>query len=243
MSFFSLNPYTLLIALLGGIIPAFVWLWFWLKEDALHPEPRRFLAMAFLAGMLAVPFAFFAEKTAFSYLGSGIAVIVAWSAIEELLKLLGAYIAVFKNKPTRGIGVVDEPIDPLIYLITVALGFAALENALFLMNPLLAGDTVSGILTGNLRFIGAMLLHVVASGTIGLGMALSFYKSPPVKIAYIGVGIIVSIALHALFNLSIIIFKGESIFLIFGVLWLFVGALLLAFERVKKIKKREGDQP
>ena len=29
-----LDPKTLLYALLGGILPAVLWLWFWLKEDS-----------------------------------------------------------------------------------------------------------------------------------------------------------------------------------------------------------------
>jgi len=41
-----------------------VWLWFWLKEDAKRPEPKRLLFAAFAAGMIAVPFALSLEKFA-----------------------------------------------------------------------------------------------------------------------------------------------------------------------------------
>ena len=234
---FSPDIYTVILALSGGVVPALVWLWFWLKEDAAHPEPKRLIFAAFIAGMTAVPIAFFAEKFAFSYLGTGLAVIIAWTAIEELLKYGGAYVVAFRSVCLDRSVCVDEPLDPLIYMITVALGFSALENTLFLMNPLLSGDTVAGVLTGNLRFIGATLLHVVASAVIGLSKGISFYKSNAIKRVYFGVGITVAVALHALFNFSIIVYKGQNIFLIFGVLWLFVVALLLAFERVKRLRK------
>jgi RsiW-degrading membrane proteinase PrsW (M82 family) len=36
-----------------GIIPALIWLWFWLKED-IHHEPNKFIIFSFLCGMLAV---------------------------------------------------------------------------------------------------------------------------------------------------------------------------------------------
>jgi RsiW-degrading membrane proteinase PrsW (M82 family) len=46
-------------ALLSGILPALLWLWFWLKEDNLHPEPRSLLIGSFIAGMIVVVFAIF----------------------------------------------------------------------------------------------------------------------------------------------------------------------------------------
>lgn len=236
MPLIPLDPYTLLLAFLGGIAPALVWLWFWLKEDTTHPEPKRMIIAAFVAGMIAVPIAFFIEKIAFSFWGTGLLVVIVWAAAEEILKYGGAYAVAFRGICLDQSVCVDEPLDPLIYMITVALGFSALENTLFLINPLLSGDTVSGVLTGNLRFIGATLLHVVASATIGLSKGLSFYKSKTAKRVYFGVGITAAIALHALFNLSIIIYKGQNIFFTFGILWLFVGALLLSFERVKRVR-------
>jgi RsiW-degrading membrane proteinase PrsW (M82 family) len=236
MTLINIDAQTLTWALLGGILPSLLWLWFWLKEDAKHPEPKRLVVAAFLAGAIAVPIAFFAEKISLSLFGSGFIVVIIWAAIEELLKYGGAYMVAFRGICLDKSRCVDEPIDPLIYMITAALGFAALENTLFLISPILSGDAASGVLTGNLRFIGATLLHVVASGAIGLSKSLSFYKNNLTKRMYFFVGITTAIGLHMLFNFSIIISEGENIFFIFGVLWLFVGALLLAFERVKKLK-------
>lgn len=230
-----IDPYTLLFALLGGLCPALIWLSFWLQED-IHPEPKRMIMLTFLAGTIAVPIAFFAEKIIFSILGNGFTVVVLWASIEEMLKYGAAFVIAFHAISMDKNKYIDEPVDPLIYMITAALGFAALENALFLINPLLGGDTLSGILTGNLRFIGASLLHVLASGTVGLALGLSFYKSHVVKRVYWGVGITLAVALHVLFNFSIILYKGENIFFIFGVLWILVGALLLLFEKIKRIK-------
>src|SRR3990172_10267254 len=51
----------LIFALLGGIIPAFFWLWFWIKEDRLNPEPKSALISAFIGGILAVLLAIFFE--------------------------------------------------------------------------------------------------------------------------------------------------------------------------------------
>ena len=37
------------IAFLAGLIPALFWLWFWLREDKAHPEPRALIATSFIA--------------------------------------------------------------------------------------------------------------------------------------------------------------------------------------------------
>lgn len=235
MSPLSLDPTTLFFAISGGILPALVWLWFWLKEDARRPEPKRLLIAAFLTGAIAVGFALFFERLAHDFLGSGVLLFVSWAAIEELLKYGGAYIVAFRKFCVDGSVCLDEPIDPAIYMVTVALGFAAIENTLFLINPISAGETVAGFLTGNLRFIGATVLHVVASASIGIAMGLSFYKSATAKKLYLFVGICTAIVLHALFNLSIIMNKGENIFIIFGILWFAALFLLLFFEKMKKI--------
>ena len=227
---------TLIWAFLGGILPALVWLWFWLREDARHPEPKRLIFAAFAFGMLMVPIALFFEKIAHTYIASGILLIAVWAIIEELLKYAGAYIVAFRKVCLDGSRCLDEPVDPLIYLITVALGFSALENTLFLIGPLESGNMLVSLLTGNLRFIGATVLHVVASASIGVAMGFTFYKKRAQKKTYLLIGIFTAILLHALFNLFIIVNKVENIFVIFGFLWVAVIVLLVLFERIKRIK-------
>jgi len=70
---------------------------------------------------------------------------------------------------------IHKPIDWPIFLITVALGFAAFENVLFLIKPLSLDQATVGLMTGQLRFLGSTLLHTVSSGMIGIALGLSFY--------------------------------------------------------------------
>jgi len=218
---------TFIFALAGGILPALVWLWFWRKEDR-HPEPRRLILLAFVMGMLSVPFVIPFQKYSV-LIFSGTTLIIAWAAIEEILKYLFAHFSVLRRKE------VNEPIDPIIYVITVALGFAALENALFLIDPLTKGGVVQGILTGNFRFFGAMLLHVLSSATIGVFISLSLCKSAAVRRALIACGIILAIALHSMFNFFIIKSNGTNMLLVFGFVWAGIIILLLILEKIKRI--------
>lgn len=219
------------IAFLAGLIPALFWLWFWLREDKARPEPKSLIASAFIAGMLIVPIVLPIQKYALDhYRGDNL--IFVWVIIEEVLKYAAALIVVLWHKA------VDEPIDAIIYMISIALGFAALENTLFIFNMLDMGDYTNSVLTGQFRFLGATLLHVLASGTIGAFMAISFYKRDLIRILTATFGLCIAIILHALFNFFIMDASGSTILGVFMFVWMGIIVLFFVFEKVKLIEKR-----
>jgi len=218
-------------SMIGGIVPPLLWLWFWLKEDALKPEPRGLILLAFLSGMVAVAFSIPLEQAAQTLFKDSLLVVFLWAFIEEFMKFLGVYLVAFKSK------FFDEPIDAMIYLITAALGFAALENSLYLMSSIVEGGVFLGALNAHLRFLGATLLHVVSSGAIGIAIAFSFYR-PRRRAEYLTMGVAAATALHALFNLFII--EAQDVLqtlIVFSYYWLVVIVLILLFEKVKQIRK------
>lgn len=219
------------IALLAGLIPALFWLWFLLRQDSRRPEPRVLIISSFIAGMLVVPAVLPLQELAIRHY-TGQNLVIVWVIIEEVLKYSAALIVVLWNRA------VDEPIDAIMYMITIALGFSALENALFVFNPLVAGSYMESFITGNLRFLGATLLHVLASATVGVAMALTYYKRSSVKILAATVGLFIAIVLHALFNLSIIHTSGGAFFAAFASVWMGIIVLFLIFEKVKLLEKR-----
>jgi RsiW-degrading membrane proteinase PrsW (M82 family) len=229
---------TISFALLGGILPALLWLWFWRKEDVRQPEPRHRIALSFLCGMLAVWPAIEAEKLFCGILSSnvcssgampGFLLVVVWATTEEIIKYIFAFVSSFwKNK------YLNEPIDPVIYMITAALGFSALENALFLFNAIDVGMISKSIIAGNSRFLGATLLHVASSASIGVMMGLAYFKNYRAKKLFLFTGIILAIVLHTVFNLLIIRFQSDLFFIFAGV-WLLIIALFVIIEKIKKI--------
>jgi len=225
----QLSPDIFLYVLLGGIIPAVFWLKFWLREST-HQEPRGLILGTFLAGMLATLFAIPLEHFVnISFPNESLLSLTLWAFIEESLKFGAAYFVALKTR------FADEPIDATIYLITAALGFSALENMFFLINPLLAGKIAEGIVTLNLRFVGATLLHVVSSGTIGIALGFAFYRSGfSKKIAGI-LGLAIATLLHTIFN-SFIIRDDGKLILIFSGVWIGLIVVVLILEKIKKIK-------
>ncbi len=228
-----INADVIFYALLSGILPALIWLAFWLHEDYKHPEPRGLILKTFLLGMLAVIFVLpFQKGVDLFFPGMTFAAILLWVILEEFFKLGAAYLGGLKSVDD------NEPIDPIIYMITAALGFVALENALFIFGPMLVGENITNhIISGNLRFIGASLLHIVSSGIIGTALAFSFYKSNRKRITLALFAIILAVLFHASFNLAIIHWGNSGAVTAFGLVWVGVILLLLAFEKAKTIAR------
>ena len=221
-----------IVALAGGIFPALAWLWFWLREDSVHPEPRRLIALAFLAGMVTVVIVIPIQKFVAPFLVSTTLLYSVWSAIEEVMKYLAARFTVLNRRED------DEPIDPVIYMVAVALGFAAAENALFFLSPL-SGDTFSQtFLTGNLRFVGATLLHVLTSAVVGVAIGLAFYKPKATRRLYALWGVILATLLHSAFNFFILNTPETHLLRTFGFVWVGLIVLLAVLEYVKRIHPR-----
>ncbi|MDO8623909.1 MAG: PrsW family glutamic-type intramembrane protease [bacterium] len=223
---------TILYAFFGGLLPAIIWLYFLLKEDSRCPEPPRMIWLTFILGMLVVPLVLFPERWAEAHFASGLSLWTAWAAIEETLKYAVVALFIF---PRRA---VDETPDYVIYMVTIALGFAAAENALFLFAPLSTGDFLGGVVTDNMRFIGATLLHVIASSAIGFTLAFSYQKTPIVRTLLASLGLILAVLLHTTFNALIIVGSGRQTLSAFLLVWSAAVVFFALFEILKYFRYR-----
>ncbi len=234
-------------ALIGGVFPALIWLWFWMHESHEHHEPKQTIWLTFVAGMCCVFIVYPLQKltsllpvsmrgTGINETVSSLPVLIIWAFFEETVKFGAAYFVALRNR----ISVFDEPIDAFVYLMTAALGFSAMENTFFLLSPLLQGETVISIMTGNMRFMGANLLHVASSGVLSLFIAFAYFKREWIQKIFTVTGILVATLLHACFNLLIILITEsakEKIFIAFSLVWISIILLILSLERVKTIKE------
>ncbi|MBI5787128.1 MAG: PrsW family intramembrane metalloprotease [Candidatus Niyogibacteria bacterium] len=231
------NPIAALWSAAGGLIVSLFWLWFWLREDP-HPEPRRILLLSFVSGGVMVFAALVFEQFVFNvgrdiglWSASGKPVfllIFSWAAIEEILKYAASYWSALR-KPFF-----DEPVDAPIYLIASALGFAALENILMLFS-LFQAQLSSGLAGTSLRFVGATLLHILASAIVGFSISHDFFHPEHRRRNVIG-GLILAILLHAFFNFFILKGGADGLVYVFSVVWLGIIILILSFEKIKSQK-------
>ncbi len=231
---------SIFLSIFAGVIPSLIWLIFWLAEDE-HPEPKKLIFLTFIFGMATVPFVIFAQELIGWFINlptvtnvgiAGLITIIVWALIEESAKFFAAYYAGLRKKEN------NEPIDPLIYMISAALGFAALENSLLMIVPLFDGNITLGVITSNMRFIGPTLLHVVSSSTIGLFIAFSYYKKKKIKMHYTLIGIILATILHSVFNL-LIIKETVPMILAYSLVWVLVIVIILLIEKIKFINSSQ----
>jgi RsiW-degrading membrane proteinase PrsW (M82 family) len=231
MTLLTNNPKILVLAFFGGIIPSLLWLWFWLKEEE-EPEPKGLLTIAFILGMIAVAAVLPIEKFIQDHISSHNIQLVLWASAEELLKYLAVLIVLYKTNNAR------EPIDWPIYLITTALGFAAMENMLFLIKPFSINQATVALLTGQLRFLGSTLLHTISSGTIGIAIGVSFFMKKYAKKWFLLIGFLAAIALHSVFNFFIIGNNGNDFLKVFAFLWVVTIIIMLLFEKVRRMSEK-----
>jgi RsiW-degrading membrane proteinase PrsW (M82 family) len=226
--------YSLSIAL--GVLPSIIWLLYYLRRDK-NPEPKFLVLKIFFYGMLAALPALFIEKGIFEEikrfsLSSNLATILntflGVALVEETLKYLVVRSKILKDPEF------NESIDAMLYMIIAALGFAASENILVLLQISSSLFSIKTILVLTLRFWGATFLHALCSAIIGFFLALSFLKYKQEKFRLLGLALLISISLHGLFNFFIIK-GGLGLFIPISVLILLTLFVTLGLRRLKRL--------
>lgn len=228
------DPKTLGLAFLGGIIPALIWLWFWLKEANKKTEPTGVLTIIFILGMLGVIIVLQIERFIQNQIESHSLELISWAAAEEIIKYLAVLVIIYKTN------YIKKPLDWPIYMITAAVGFAAMENTLFLIKPISLGETTVSLITGQLRFLGSTLLHTISSGVLGISIGLAYFMSENKKKMHIFIGIILAVVLHSLFNFFIIKNDGNDFLKVFAFLWVATIIVMLLFEKLRRMSGEES---
>ena len=146
----------------------------------------------------------------------------AWKAFvvagfsEELFKYIALYLLIWKSKEF------NEKFDGIVYAVFVSLGFAAVENVMYVMG--------NGLSTGIMRAITAVPAHAIFGITMGFYFGLAkFYKKERKRLRT--KALIYPIVLHGIYD-----------FILFtGIEWLtivFVGfVVFLYISGLKRIKK------
>ncbi len=247
----------LLIAFLGGLIPSLIWLWFWHRQDRDCPEPTGLIIISFVAGMVVIFFVFPLQKLIFdtaplimhglnqlaetySFTVPSVAAvhITLWAAVEEIAKYLVVTLIALRSR------FYNEPMDALVYILTVAIGFSAMENALYILKDLSQHGIFEVIRNGELRFIGATIAHMVCSAIVGVALAFTFPFGKIIRAFAVVLGLIGATLLHAYFNLSIMnASETIDILIAFAPLWVAVMAIIVIIAIIKKITRPNNTCP
>ena len=175
-----------------GLAPGLFWLWYFYSRDKYEPEPLSLIARMFFLGMVAAVIAYFLENLLISFVTGILFVALAVPVIEEVLKFSMVGLFVYRDKEF------DEPMDGIVYATATALGFATLENIVYVLDI----QTLSSLfVTGSLRAILSVPAHALFAVIWGycLGIA-KFMPEGSRKSTVIVGGLLLAIGVHAAFN-------------------------------------------
>ncbi|WKZ26876.1 MAG: PrsW family glutamic-type intramembrane protease [Candidatus Paceibacterota bacterium] len=223
-----------------GLLPSLLWLAFFLRNDC-HPEPKDLIARAFLMGIIISPLALAVQWVLFSFgqslYGVGLSLtdprfLFLSAFAEEAIKLGAVWFAILQLPEF------DEPVDGMIYLITAAMGFAAMENILVMFR---AAESGAGLALGThlwfLRFAGATLLHGLASALAGYFLALAWFFSRH-RTWLILTGLAAATGFHFVFNVLIAQQTGGTLFPLTGLLIFLAFLVAILFVKIRERRQR-----
>lgn len=238
--------YYLLLYFAFGILPSIIWLFYYLAKD-MHPEPKKMILEVFLLGMLSTVPVFFLQlglsfilkSFSFFYLSPLLMEAIKWFLVialtEEIFKYFVVRLTIFKS------GELDEPLDIMLYMVVAALGFAALENTLYLFSPLDNAISFGAIARTTItisfvRFIGATFLHTLCSALVGYFLALSSVRG--IKgVRFTILGLVLATLLHGLYDFSIMTLRYPlNAAVPIGIILALTAFMIWDFNGIKKIK-------
>ncbi len=186
----ELLQYTIL-----GFAPGVFWVWYLRRKDDLEPEPRHLVVWVFALGCLSTLPVLWLRPELESWVQS---LTVGWDAnfvdaflitapLEELAKMLAFLLGIYWHRQ------LDEPLDGIIYGTAVGLGFASVENVIYIRSydePMLAPT----------RGFTATLAHVATSGALGFFVGLSRFR-PVSRLPFLWLaGLALAIAFHGVYD-------------------------------------------
>ena len=187
--------------------PGVFWLWFFVRGRSYRPKPRRLLAAAFFFGMLStIPAGILNELfidddvvigTA-DVAATAMAMLFVVGPVEECSKFLAVRLGPYRSL------YFDEPRDGLVYAVGASLGFASLENLLYIWmygpEVMLARAPIS------------TLAHVIFGSFWGYALGMQAQQSPEQspqqtqgrrwgKGFWVLAGLAVAAVVHGVFNI------------------------------------------
>lgn len=195
-------------------------------KDKYNREPLGLLVLSFFMGILSIIPAIIIQlaltKPVERMMGSGIFYTAVFSYLivalsEEGSKFLALRILPFRRKAF------DDPFDGIVYAVVVSMGFATLENILYVFQH--------GVGTGILR----MFLSVPAHATFGIlmGYHVGLAKfNPENKRKYMFLAIFWPVLFHGTFDFFL--FVGSGLLYFGGAVVSFIVAVKLSLKLIRK---------
>lgn len=232
-----------MIGMLAATLPVPVYVGLALWIDRYESEPLWMLATAFFWGAVVAVFIALLFNTASSVMvqvvteseaaGQAFGAVVSAPIVEETAKAIILFIFFFAKRDEF-----DGVVDGIVYAAMVGLGFAMTENIQYYSRAAFAegpGLTVVLILRGTV----APFSHPLFTSLTGIGLGLARQsRSTFVKLIMPVLGFGMAIALHAIWNGSIVFFGGAGFIIAYTAIMVPAFAIILII--IGPALRREG---
>jgi len=212
---------------LVALAPIFIILFYIYYRDKYEKEPIQILILSFIFGAaITLPLYyiepclqrfwnnnFFNNSWQIANIFYTAFFVAAFS--EELFKFAVLYFFIWKNKNF------NELFDGIVYAIFIAMGFAAVENILYVFT--------NGLETAVLRIFTAVPLHALLAINMGYFFALAKFSDK--KKLYLALAFIVPLVLHGIYDF--ILMSENEILLLFFIPYIIL-IYIYAFIKIKK---------
>ena len=205
------------LLLLLAIVPALFWLWYFYSRDKYEPEPLSWIVLIYFFGIvITIPVAITQGIIGLILPEILIAVLVA-PVFEETAKYLVVRRTVYETREF------NEPVDGIVYAAAAGLGFATLENIIYVFSALESSFSLA-LQTGIVRAFISVPGHVLFSVMWGYALGRARFMPPGQRPAIISGGLVLAMAAHGLFNLLLYDALGFAVLILIVVplLWLAV---------------------
>lgn len=216
----------MIIPFLMAVIPSLYLVYYFYRKDKRKPEPKGLIFKVFIWGILCtfpviiVELIISTAETAFgeaALLQAFFKSFIVAALSEELFKFMVVIYAVYRKVEF------DEVMDGIVYTVVASLGFACMENILYVLD--------GGLGVAIIRAFTAVPLHATASGLMGyyIGRA-KFCNDVREEKRYFKLGLTVAILIHGFYDFLLFAAPETNAFLALGTLPL----LWLAFRDLKR---------
>ena len=203
--------------LLLAIAPAVFWLWYFYHKDRYEPEPLSWILMVYILGIAVTIPAALVEGIFALFLADFLITVLIAPIVEETGKYLVVRRTVYESVEF------DEPVDGIVYAAAAGLGFATLENIIYVFSALETSIEFA-IQTGLVRALISVPGHVLFSAMWGYALGRARFMPGPGRPAVILGGLVLAITMHALFNFLLYTTIGFAllVLIVVPVLWFIV---------------------
>lgn len=207
-----------------GFLPSLLWLLYFYRRDRSRPRSFRIVLRVFLYGCAStIPTFLTGQITGATILKetlfeSAVASFCLIAPSEEFFKLLAVWIAVYRSPDFR------ESIDGVVYAATAALGFAAVENVLYL------GDMGPKIIVS--RALYATPAHVLFSCMWGYSLGRARFLRNGEFVTIIK-GFLLAVCFHGAYNFLVAIDPKKAVI---SLIPLMIFMVWLASHRIREFR-------